>query len=93
MWENGSYKPKNLEAGMLVVGENPTTQSCFAMEILELARLLLGNKERGSRKGRKRQVLTSHGASSLVIDRFCDQVERRNAAVAYFYLDFAARND
>jgi len=70
MWENGSYKPKNLEAGMLVVGENSITQS---MEILELARLSLGNKERGSRKGRKRQVLTSHGAGSLVIERFCDQ--------------------
>lgn len=38
-------------------------------------------------------MLTSHGASSLVIDIFCDQVEGRNAAVACFYLDFAARND
>jgi len=38
-------------------------------------------------------MLTSCGVSSLVIDRLCDQAEGRDAAVACFYFDFAARKD
>ena len=43
--------------------------------------------------GRKGQVLTSCEVSSLVIDSLCDQAEGRNAAVACFYLDFAAQTE
>jgi len=54
MWGNGSYKPKNLEAGRLAVGEvNPITQFCFAMGIRGLAKLLLGNME-GAREGNEK---------------------------------------
>lgn len=37
--------------------------------------------------------LRSFDASSLVIDRLCDWARERNAAVACFYLDFAARKE
>ena len=41
---NGFYKPRNLEAGTLVVGKvNPMMQSCFAMEIRGSERHILGN--------------------------------------------------
>ena len=38
-------------------------------------------------------LLRSCGASSLVIDRLCDWAKGRNAAVACFYLDFAAQKE
>jgi len=41
----------------------------------------------------KGQVLTSCDASSLVIDRLCDQAEGRKLAVACFYFDFAAQKE
>jgi len=66
------------------------TQSCFAMEIRESAKLILGKKDdtRGKVGG---QVLTSLNLSSLVIDHLCDQANRKNTAVACFYFDFAAQ--
>ena len=41
----------------------------------------------------KGQVLTSSGASSLVIDSLCDQARGKNVAVACFYFDFAAQKE
>jgi len=38
-------------------------------------------------------VLTSHDASSLVVDRLCDQREGHNTAVTCFYLDFVAQKE
>jgi len=38
-------------------------------------------------------VLTNHNVSSLVADRLCDQTRGQNTAVAYFYFDFAAREE
>jgi len=38
-------------------------------------------------------MLTSYDSSSLVIDYLCDQAEGRNATVACFYFDFAARKE
>jgi len=75
------------------VGEvNRITEFCFAMEIRGLARRLLGDK--GESSGREReQVLTSCGVSSLVIDSLCDWAMQQNAAVAWFYFDFAAQKE
>jgi len=41
----------------------------------------------------ERQVLTSYGVSSLVIDWLCDQARGRGVAVACFYFDFAAQRE
>ena len=38
-------------------------------------------------------VLMSSGNSSLVVDRLCDRAKEQNAAVACFYVDFAAREE
>jgi len=38
-------------------------------------------------------VLTSSGASSLVVDRLCDMAKKEDIAVACFYVDFAARQE
>ena len=38
-------------------------------------------------------MLTSHDASSLVIDSLCNQAEGRNATIACFYFDFAAQKE
>jgi len=38
-------------------------------------------------------MLTSHGDSSLVVDRLCDQATGRSTAVACFYFDFAAQKE
>jgi len=38
-------------------------------------------------------VLTSSGASSLVVDKLCDKAREENIAVACFYVDFAAREE
>ena len=43
--------------------------------------------------GKKGQVLTDRDASSLVIDRLCDQAQGQNVAVACFYFDFAAQRE
>ena len=37
--------------------------------------------------------LISSGFSSLVIDTLCEQAVKENAAVGYFYLDFAAKEE
>ena len=39
------------------------------------------------------QVLTRSNASSLVIDRLCDQARGQNSIVACFYFDYAAQNE
>jgi len=38
-------------------------------------------------------VLTSHDASSLVVDRLSDRAKGQNTAVTCFYIDFAARKE
>ena len=38
-------------------------------------------------------LLRSGDASSLVVDSLCDRARGRNAAVAYFYFDFAAQKE
>ena len=38
-------------------------------------------------------MLTSHGVSSLVIDRLCDQARGEYVTVACFYFDFAAQKE
>jgi len=56
MWGNGSYKRRNLEAGVPVAKEvNPVMQFCFAMETRELEKVILGKKDdlMESKKGRK----------------------------------------
>jgi len=94
MWGNGSYEPRNFEAGMLVVGEaGPTRQSCFAMGIRGLGRHVLGKKEEPRGAGEEMWVLTSCDVSSLVIDWLCDQAGRWNAMLACFYFDFAAQKE
>jgi len=63
------------------------------MGIRGLARHLLGNKTeyRGTEEGE--QVLIRGYASSLVIDRLCDQAREQNATVSCFYFDFAAQKE
>jgi len=93
MLGNGSYKPRNLEAGTLAMREEHLiTQFCFAMVAQGLAKLILGSKD--ELQGiEKEQVLTSRHVSSLVIDRLCDQARGQNTTVACFYFDFAAQNE
>ena len=69
------------------------TQFCFAMEIRESAKHLSGNENYSRVREERELVLTSGDASSLVVDRLCDQVRGQNAAVMCFYLDFAARKE
>jgi len=69
------------------------TQFCFAMEILGLGKLILGDKDEHERTEEKWPVLTSGDVSSLVIDNLCDRAGRQNATVACFYFDFAAQNE
>ena len=38
-------------------------------------------------------MLTSHGVSSLVMDKLCDQAGGQNTAVTCFYFDFADRKE
>ena len=38
-------------------------------------------------------MLVSYDASSLVVDRLCDQIRGRNIAVTWFFFDFAARKE
>ena len=38
-------------------------------------------------------MLTSHDASSVVVDRLCDQTRGQNTAVTCFYFDFATRKE
>ena len=84
----------NLKVGAPVVREaNPITQFCFAMEILGLGRLLLGNKNEPQEVEKEEEVLTSRDVSSLVIDNLCNQARGKNVAVACFYFDFAAKKE
>jgi len=66
---------------------------CFAMEIPGSVRLILGNKDNQQGIEGEEQVLTSCDLSSLVIDTLCDQASWKNATVACFYFDFAARKE
>jgi len=68
------------------------TRFYFAMEIPGLERLLFGKKDE-SRRMEEGQVLTSCGASSLVVDSLGDQARGQGAAIACFYFDFAARKE
>ena len=78
---------------MLGVGEvNPIRQFCFATVIRGQAKLTFGKGGSWGIEG-KWQVLTSHDASSLVIDSLCDQVGRGNSTVSCFYFDFAAHKE
>jgi len=82
VWGNGSYKPRNLEAGAPAMREaNPITRFCLATEIPGLE-ILLGNMD-GSREMEEReQVLIGRNVSSLVIDGLCNQARGKNVAVA-----------
>ena len=71
---------------------SPIKEFCFAMEVRGLARRLLGNKDEPPGSEGER-ALTSHCASSLVIDSLCGRAREQNAAVAYFYFDFAAQKE
>ena len=71
----------------------PITQFCFAMEILGLARLLLGNRGEPQWMEGQGQALTSYDVSSLVIDRLCDWMRGQSAMVGCFYFDFAAQKE
>ena len=94
MWENGSCKLKNSEAGMTGVSEvKVITQSCFATEIRGPAGHSSGNKDRSRGREEREPVLTGRGVSSLVVDRLGDQAGDQNTAVACFYFDFAARKE
>jgi len=44
-------------------------------------------------KQKKRQALTSHGVSSLVIDNSGGQTGERNVTITGFYFDFAAKKE
>ena len=68
-------------------------QFCFAMEIQEWGRLILGNKDESRGMKGRGQVLTSRDSSSLIIDSLCDQAGGQNVAVACFYFDFAAQRE
>ena len=72
---------------------DPITRFCFAMGILALAKLILGNKDKSQGIGEEGQVLTSRDVSSLVIDELCDQAGGQNATVACFYFGFAVRKE
>jgi len=94
MWGNGFYKQRSLKGGAPVVGEvNLMTQSYFAMEVRELAKLTLGNTNEPQAVKGEWEVLTRHDVSSLVIDNLCNQARGQNATVACFYFDFAAQNE
>ena len=86
--------PRPLKAGTLAVVEMDLTMPfCFAMEIQELARLLLGNKDESQWMREEGQVLTRCDASSLVIDRLGDRAGRQGVTVAGFYFDYAAQKE
>ena len=57
-------------------------------DIYKVARVIL----EGVKKERE-LVLTRCDASSLVVDRLCDQTRGQNTAVTCFYFDFAARKE
>ena len=68
-------------------------QSCFAMEIQELARHSSGNKDHSRGREERGLVLTGRDSSSLVVDRLGDQARGQDTAVTCFYFDFAARKE
>ena len=90
MWETGSFEPRNIRTGsMASTAGNPTIQSCFATEIRGSVKPSLGKKS----YLHEAKVLLRRYDSSLVIDGLCDWARGRNAAVACFYFDFAAREE
>jgi len=94
MWGNGFCKLKHSEPGTNGVEKvKIRMQSCFAMGIRESERHSSGinNYSRGMEE--RAPVLTSRDASSLVVDRLCDQARGQNAAVTCFYFDFADRKE
>ena len=64
---------------------------CFAMEIRELERHSLGNRDYSLE--RSEPMLISCDGSSLVVDTLSDRSKGQNAAVSCFYFDFAARKE
>ena len=72
--------------------EAKITQSCFTTEVRGSGRHLSGSKNYSLGKEGE-SVLTGCGASSLVVDRLCDQARGQSIAVACFYFDFAARKE
>ena len=94
MWGNGSCKLKNSKAGVTAMAKmKEITQSCFAMEPQESAKHSSGNKNYFRRGVERELVLTSYDASSLVVDRLCDQARGQGTAVTCFYFDFVARKE
>jgi len=63
---------------------------CFATEVLGLARPTSGREKT---LGERKELLISHGISSLVIDTLCKHSGKERAAVACFYFDFAAQEE
>ena len=94
MWGNGSYKPKNSEVGATVMVEvKVVRRSCFVMGLREWARHLSSREVTFWEREGGEIRLTSCDASSLVVDRLCDQVRGQNTAVTCFYFDFATRKE
>ena len=94
VWGNGFCKLKHSAVGMTLVGKMKVIRrSCFAMEVRESARHLSGSGNYPRRGEKTEPVLTSRDASSLVVDRLCDQARGQNVAVTCFYLDFANRKE
>jgi len=89
---NGSYAVRNSGDGVGGVGEvKVIVQFYFAMDILGLAKRLLGIEDYSPERGGA--LLTSRGDSSLVVDRLCDQARGQNTAVTCLYFDFGARKE
>jgi len=89
MW-NRSCELSHSEAGM--AGVKVIRESRFAMELRELERHSLGKNYSRGKEGRG-PVLANCHASSLVVDRFCDEAAGQNTAVTCFGFDFAARRE
>ena len=94
MLGNGSYRARNSEDGADLVGKVKVIRRfCFAMEIREWAKHLLGDEDCSPKRETREPVLTSHDDSSLVVDKLCDQTEGQSTLVTCFYFDFAARKE
>ena len=68
-------------------------QSCLVMEVPGSERPLSGEENYSPRGEERESVLTGRDASSLVVDRLCDESGGQDTAVTCFYLDFAARKE
>ena len=68
-------------------------QCYFATGIPGSGRRLSGNEDYSARREAREPMLTSHGDSSLVVDRLCAHGRGENTRVTCFYFDFAARKE